>query len=73
MTLPLEQVRRHRLAAIKAQRALVKATDMGEMVKFGVVMTPTLAVDGEVKESGKVFSAEAIQASLAGNLRRKRV
>ena len=31
-----------------------KVTDINEIMKFGVMMTPALAVDGEVKVSGKV-------------------
>ena len=31
-----------------------KVTDINEIMKFGVMMTPALAVDGEVKIVGKV-------------------
>lgn len=40
---------------------LVKVTDINEIVKFGVMMTPGLAVDGAVKSSGKVASVEDIK------------
>ena len=33
---------------------LEKVTDINDIMKFGVIMTPALAVDGEVKVSGKV-------------------
>ena len=33
---------------------LEKVTDINEIMKFGVMMTPALAVDGEVKVAGKV-------------------
>ena len=33
---------------------LVKVADINEIISFGVMMTPALAVDGEVKVSGKV-------------------
>jgi small redox-active disulfide protein 2 len=33
---------------------LEKITDVNEMIKMGVMMTPALAVDGEVKLVGKV-------------------
>ena len=39
---------------------LVKVTDINEIMKFGVMMTPALAVDGEVKVAGKVPSPEDI-------------
>jgi len=40
---------------------LVKVTDINEIMKFGVMMTPALAVDGEVKVAGKVPSVEDIK------------
>ncbi len=44
---------------------LVKVTDINEITKFGVMMTPALAVDGEVKSSGKVLSPDDIKRFLA--------
>ena len=43
---------------------LVKVTDINEIMKFGVMMTPALAVDGEVKSVGKVLSADDIKELL---------
>jgi small redox-active disulfide protein 2 len=37
-----------------------KISDLQEIMKFGVMMTPALAVDGEVKSAGKVLSAKEI-------------
>ncbi|MBP6964682.1 MAG: TM0996/MTH895 family glutaredoxin-like protein [Armatimonadetes bacterium] len=37
-----------------------KVTDLAEIMKFGVMMTPALAVDGEVKSAGKLLSPEEI-------------
>ena len=42
-----------------------KITDIGEIMKFGVMMTPALAVDGEVKVVGKVPSAEELKVMLS--------
>jgi len=44
---------------------LEKVTDINEILKFGVMMTPALAVDGEVKLVGKVPSAEEIKSLIA--------
>ncbi len=44
---------------------LQKVTDINEILKFGVMVTPALAVDGEVKVAGKVLKPEAIKALLA--------
>jgi hypothetical protein len=36
-------------------------TDINEIMKFGVMMTPALAIDGEVKVVGKVASVEELK------------
>ena len=41
-----------------------KVTDINEIMKFGVMMTPALAVDGEVKLVGKVLDPEKIKELL---------
>ena len=43
---------------------LQKVTDISEIMKFGVMMTPALAVDGQVKAVGKVPSPEEIKQML---------
>jgi small redox-active disulfide protein 2 len=43
---------------------LVKVTDLNEIAGMGVMMTPGLAIDGELKSSGKVLSPKDIQALL---------
>ena len=40
---------------------LEKVTDINEIMKFGVMMTPALAMDGEVKLVGKVPSVEELK------------
>ena len=44
---------------------LEKITDINEIMKFGVMMTPGLAVDGDVKVVGKVPSVEEIKELLS--------
>lgn len=44
---------------------LIKVTEINEIMTFGVMMTPALVVDGEVKVVGKVPSVEEIKAMLA--------
>jgi len=41
-----------------------KVTDIKEIMKFGVMMTPALAIDGQVRTVGKVPSAEEIKKML---------
>ena len=42
-----------------------KVTDINEIMKFGVMMTPALVIDGQVKVVGKVLSPEQIKAMLS--------
>ena len=51
--------------AMGIEYTLEKVTDINEIMKFGVMMTPALAVDGVVKAVGKVPDPEAIKAMLA--------
>jgi small redox-active disulfide protein 2 len=41
-----------------------KVKDIEKIMAFGVMMTPALAVNGEVKVSGKVPSIEEVKAML---------
>lgn len=42
-----------------------KVTDINDIMKFGVMLTPALVVDGKVKVVGKVPSPEEIKPMLA--------
>lgn len=42
-----------------------KVTDINDILNFGVMMTPALAVDGEVKVVGKLPTVEEIKNLLA--------
>ena len=44
---------------------LEKVTDISKIMAFGVMLTPALAVDGQVKVVGKVPSVDEIKALLA--------
>lgn len=41
-----------------------KVTDINQITAFGVMMTPALAIDGQVKILGKVASIEEIKKIL---------
>jgi len=44
-----------------AEYKIIKVTDINEIMKFGVMITPALAVENEVKKVGKVLSVEEIK------------
>jgi small redox-active disulfide protein 2 len=45
---------------------LEKVTDIQQITAYGVMMTPALVVDGEVKVSGKVPSVQEIKNLMSG-------
>jgi len=50
-------------AAVKAlgvEATVEKVEKITDIMKFGVMMTPALVVDGQVKSAGKVLSTEEI-------------
>ena len=55
-------------AAVKAlgiEATIEKVDKIQDIMKFGVMTTPGLVVDGQVKSAGKVLSAEEIKKFLA--------
>jgi small redox-active disulfide protein 2 len=48
---------------IEYQLEMVK--DVAKFADYGVMMTPGLVVDGEVKSQGKVLSSDQVKALLA--------
>ncbi len=42
-----------------------KVTDINDILSFGVMMTPALAIDGKVKSVGKVLSSDDIKKFLS--------
>lgn len=51
--------------ALDVEATVEKVEKLAEIMKFGVMMTPALVVDGQVKSAGKVLSAEDIKSFLA--------
>ena len=51
--------------ALGLEYEMEKVTDIAEIMKFGIMMTPALAVDGVVKSYGKALSPEEIKKLIA--------
>jgi small redox-active disulfide protein 2 len=54
-------------AAVKAlgiETTVEKVEKIADIMKFGVMVTPALVVDGQVKSAGRVLSAEDIKKFL---------
>ncbi len=60
----LEANTREAVAELGLECEIRKVTDIGEIMKYGVMMTPALVIDGEVKSIGKVLSAGEIKELL---------
>lgn len=60
----LEAAAREAIAQLGIEAEIVKVTDGNEIMEMGVMMTPALAVDGEVKSTGRVLSADEVKELL---------
>ena len=49
---------------LNLQAEIVKVEDIQKIINAGVMMTPALTVDGEVKSAGKVLSVDEIKNML---------
>ena len=47
------------------QADVIKVEDMDKITEYGVMMTPALVINGEVKSSGRIPSSEEIKNWLA--------
>ncbi len=45
---------------------VVKVEDMAKITEYGIMITPALAIDGEVKATGKILSKEEIVKLISG-------
>lgn len=60
----LEENVRKALDDVGIKADVVKVTDINEIVKYGVMSTPAIVVDGEVKCSGRISDVEEIKGWL---------
>ena len=60
----LEENAREAVASKGVDAVIEKVTDIDEIMEMGVMMTPALVIDGEVKSVGKVLTPDQIAAQL---------
>ncbi|MBC7334291.1 MAG: TM0996/MTH895 family glutaredoxin-like protein [Actinobacteria bacterium] len=53
---------REALKRLGVEAEIEKVTDINKIIDFGVVATPALAIDGEVKFSGKIPTVDEIES-----------
>lgn len=50
---------------LNVEYEIIKVKDINEIMNFGVMMTPALAVDGQVKIAGKVPDVDTLKKMIA--------
>ena len=55
---------KHALALAGKEAEVVKVQDLPTIMKYGVMSTPALVIDGQVKFSGKLATPEDIRGML---------
>ncbi|MEW6624030.1 MAG: thioredoxin family protein [Bacillota bacterium] len=61
----LEAIVKEVVQEMGADATITKVTDIKEIVKSGVMLTPGLVIDGEVKMSGKLPSKSEVSQIIA--------
>ena len=56
----LEENAREAIAQLSIDVKIEKVTDLNKIMDFGVMMTPAIAIDNEIKSVGKILSPEQI-------------
>lgn len=60
----LYQNAKEAVASVGVDAEVEKVEDIQQIIKFGVMSTPSLAIDGKVKVTGKVASVDEIKKLL---------
>ncbi len=63
----LEQHAREAVAELGIDAEILKVSDSDDIMEMGVMMTPALAIDGEVKSVGKVLTKDQVISYLKGS------
>jgi small redox-active disulfide protein 2 len=62
----LEQHAREAVAELGIEAEIEKVSDSDRIMDMGVMMTPALAIDGEVKSVGKVLTKDQVISLIKG-------
>jgi small redox-active disulfide protein 2 len=62
----LEANARQAVETLSLAAEIVKITDIDKIMEMGVMMTPALAIDGDVKSVGKILTKDQIIDVLKG-------
>jgi small redox-active disulfide protein 2 len=62
----LEENARKAIGELGLSAEIEKVTDVDTIMEMGVMMTPALAIDGDVKSAGKVLTKDQVAQMLKG-------
>jgi small redox-active disulfide protein 2 len=62
----LEEVAKQAIAKVGGFHSVEKVEDVVEIMNYGVMNTPGLVIDGEVKSTGKLLNVEEVVALMEG-------
>jgi len=62
----LEQHAREAVAELGSTAEIEKVTNTDDIMEMGVMMTPALVIDGEVKSVGKVLTKDQVMTFING-------
>lgn len=62
----LENNAREAVEKMNVDAVIEKVTDIDTIMEMGVMMTPAMVIDGEIKSVGKVLTVDQISAQLKG-------
>jgi small redox-active disulfide protein 2 len=65
----LEALAREVVGELKVKATVEKVTDLKEIAKTGVFLTPGLTIDGKIKVSGKLPSKEELMETIQNSAR----
>lgn len=60
-----EKAVREALREMGKEATVVKVEDIKEMIRYGISMTPAVAIDGTIRLAGKVPSVEEVKGLLS--------
>jgi small redox-active disulfide protein 2 len=60
-----EKAVREALREMGKEATVVKVEDIKEMIRYGISMTPAVAIDGTIRLAGKVPSVEEVKVLLS--------
>jgi len=66
----LNELTEEALNELGVSAGIIKVTDINKIIDYGVMMTPALVIDGDVKMAGKIPEKEGIKRWIEEELKK---